>query len=224
MQDRIEPPILLSRLLTFVFATALVVLGALGLTLYKMFPLNRPQVFFLATQNRDNLEIYLTELPPSDENLTNYKKAFIREYIKARNEIVPNAKVMHKKWANTDDSAIRMWSDDAVFGEFVNTTMWNAQMNDVPDFEFSCSVEFPEAAPAIQPFSGDTYIVNFRYFCADSNGQTDKKDYKIKIGLQMRDGAPLKWSQRLENPLGIRVVQYDIESGNGDPLNQFAGQ
>lgn len=50
MPDRVEPPVLISRLMTFVFATALVVLGALGLTLWQLFPLNRPQVFFLTTQ------------------------------------------------------------------------------------------------------------------------------------------------------------------------------
>lgn len=217
MQDRIEPPILMSRLLTFIFATALVVLGALGLTLYKMFPLNRPQVFFLATQNRDNLEISLIGLPPNDENLLNYKKAFIREYIKARNEIVPNTKVMHKKWANADGGIVRVWSDDATFSDFVQTAMWNAQMTDIPDFEFSCSVEFP--ANAVAPYADDTYVVSFRYFCSDSNRQTDKKDYKIKIGLQTNEGTQMKWSERLDNPLGIRVVQYEVESGNGDPLD-----
>lgn len=217
MQDRIEPPILLSRLLTFVFAAALVVVGALGITLYKMFPLNRPQVFFLTTQNRNDLEITLRELPPDDENLLNYKKAFIREYIKARNEVVPNAKVMHKKWANANDGVVHMWSDDAVFADFAQTAMWGAQMNDIPDFEFSCSVEFPPAA--VEPYSGDTYIVNFRYFCSDSNRQMDKKDYRIKIGLDARGANAMQWSDRLENPLGIKVVEYSIESGNGDPLD-----
>ena len=52
MADRIEPPILLSRLMTFVFAAALVVVVVLVVTLAKMFPLNRPQIFFLTTQPR----------------------------------------------------------------------------------------------------------------------------------------------------------------------------
>lgn len=49
MQDRVEPPILLSRLMVFVFAAMLVVLLVMVATLYNMFPLNRPQVFFLMT-------------------------------------------------------------------------------------------------------------------------------------------------------------------------------
>lgn len=219
VQNRIEPPVLVSRLMTFVLAAALVVLMALGLTLYKMFPLNRPEIFFLASQPRADLEVRLIEMPPNDENLANYKKAFIREYIKARNEVVPNAKIMREKWANNRDGVVRVWSDDAVFTKFIQTDMWNAQMNNIPDFEFSCSVEFQNGA--ISPYSNtdDTYIVNFRYFCADSDRQMDKKDYKIKVKLETTDGEKMKWADRLENPLGIRVTEYKVESGNGDPLD-----
>ena len=35
----------------------------------------------------------------------------------------------------------------------------------------------------------------------------------------MDDGTEIKWSDRLNNPLGIRVSEYEIESGNGDPLD-----
>ena len=35
----------------------------------------------------------------------------------------------------------------------------------------------------------------------------------------MEDNATIKWSDRLDNPLGIRVSEYEIESENGDPLN-----
>ncbi len=219
MPDRIEPPILMSRLLTFVFAGALVVLLTLGVTLYKMFPLNRPEVFFLASQNRSDMEIVLRELPPTDENMEWYKRAFIREYVKARNEVVPNTKSMRTKWANTDTAVVRTWSTDDIFAQFAQTAMWNAQMNNIPDFEFSCSVEFQNNA--IEPYSNtsDTYIVNFRYFCSDNDRQTDKKDYKIKIKLETLNGEDMKWSDRLENPLGIRVTQYSVESGNGDPLD-----
>ena len=60
MQERIEPPILISRLMTFVMATAVVVLGVLIFTLDKMFPLNRPQIFVLTSQNLNDKEITLT--------------------------------------------------------------------------------------------------------------------------------------------------------------------
>lgn len=217
MQDRIEPPILLSRTLTFVFAAALVVVVVLFITLYKMFPLTRPQVFFLMTQPRNDLEIRLAELPPTDENLDIYKRSFIREYIKARNEIVPNAKRMRQKWNNDDTGIVRAWSTADVYNEFTQTGMWTALMNDVPDFEFSCPVEFQPGA--IAPRGNDTYAVSFSYFCANSDGQIDKKDYTIVIRLEMEDNAKIKWSDRLYNPLGIRVAEYKIESGNGDPLD-----
>ena len=96
MPERIEPPVLISRLMTFVMATALVVLGVLVWTLDKMFPLNRPQVFFLTSQNLTDKELTLTQMP---ENLDDYKKQFIREYVRERNEIVPDLAIMRAKWA-----------------------------------------------------------------------------------------------------------------------------
>ncbi len=219
MPNRIEPPILMSRLLTFVFAGAGVTLIVLLFTLYKMFPLNRPQVFFLLGQRHNDVEVYLRELPPADENLDRYKRAFIREYIKARNEIVPNAKTMEEKWRASEDGIVRTWSTDKVFGDFVQTAMWNAMMNNVPDFEFSCSVEFHPGTITPYTQAKDTYIVNFSYFCADNDRQIPRKDYKIKLRLDLKDGSTLKWADRINNPLGIRVAEYSIESGNGDPLD-----
>ena len=217
MQDRIEPPILLSRLMTFVLAGAIVVLGVLGFTLYKMFPLNRPQVFFLNSELRADRDVVVHQLPTTDENVKWYKRAFIREYIKARNEIVPDGRVMLRKWNNDATGIVHTWSTDAVYDAFTQTNMWNAIMNSTPDFEFSCSVEFENGA--VTPRTADTFAVKFKYFCEDSGGQTAKKDYTIVLRLQMDNDTKLKWAERLDNPLGVRVSEYRIESGNGDPLD-----
>lgn len=218
MQNRVEPPILLSRLMIFVFATMLVVLGALGVTLYNMFPLDRPQVFFLMTAPKNDLKMVMREMVPNDTNLDAFKYAFIREYIRARNEIVPNAREMRTKWNNGPDGVVYSWSTPDVYNAFTQTNMWNAWMSEIPDFEFSCSVEFETGA--IEPrIEGTEYAVSFKYFCSDSNRQMDKKDYTIKIKLTMDDGTEMKWADRLNNPLGIRVSEYVIESGNGDPLD-----
>ena len=111
MPERIEPPVLISRLMTLVMATALVVLGVLVWTLDKMFPLNRPQVFFLTTQNIRDKELTLTKMPT--ENLDAYKHQFIREYVRERNEIVPDISKMREKWAYSDDGVIKTRSTDA---------------------------------------------------------------------------------------------------------------
>ncbi len=217
MQERVEPPILISRVMTFVFAGAIVVLLALVFTLYNMFPLNRPQVFFLMTAPKQDLQVILREMVPSDENLENYKKSFILEYIKARNEVVPNAGVMRTKWNNETDGVVYTWSTQDVYNEFTQTNMWNAWMSGLPDFEFSCSVEF--GTDVFEPRTDNTYVVKFYYFCSDNDRQLDKKEYKIKVKLDMNDNPGIKWSDRLDNPLGIKVSEYEIESGNGDPLD-----
>ena len=220
LQTRVEPPILLSRLLIFVFAAMIVVLGALGFTLYKMYPLDRPQVFFLLTAPKNDINIILREMIPNeDRNMSNFIRSFIREYIRARNEVVPNAREMRTKWGTDVDGVVYAWSSPQVFNDFTQTNMWNAWMSGVPDFEFSCSVEFENNA--IEPVNLDTneYSVNFRYFCSDNNRQMDRKDYKIRLKLDFADGTEIKWSDQFNNPLGVRVSEYVIESGNGDPLD-----
>ena len=213
MQNRVEPPILLSRIMTFVLATALVVLVALGMTIYNMFPLNRPQVFFLTTTVRDNQDVRLVQMQPKSENLDRYTKAFVREYIRHRNEIFPNPNAMHQKW-NSTDGAVRIMSTDDVYAKFADTALFTAIMSEAPSF--NCMVDFH----GMRHLSlGDAYQVEFRYFCSDSTGQTTPKDYTIKLKLEAEDNAQIKWADRVDNPLGLRVSEYEIVSGNGDPLD-----
>ncbi len=205
--------------MTFVFVSMLVVLGVLVLTLYNMYPLDRPQVFFLLSAPKNDLNVILSEMVPNDENMKIYKKTFLREYIRARNEILPNAREMRTKWGNDIDGIVYSWSTPEIYNQLTQTNMWKAWMSELPDFEFSCSVEFDNGA--IEPLNEETneYTIKFLYFCADSNRQMDKKEYKIRIKLDMDEGTKMKWSDRFNNPLGIHVSEYVIESGNGDPLD-----
>ena len=123
MQNRVEPPILLSRLLTLVFAATLVVLAVLSVTLYNLFPLDRPEVFFLRSSNANNAEITLTQVMPDGEDLERYKRAFITEYIKNRNEIVPSVRIMEKNWG-MQNGFVKTTSTEDIFANFVNTAMY----------------------------------------------------------------------------------------------------
>ena len=64
-------------------------------------------------------------------------------------------------------------------------------------------------------------------FCENSDGQVAAKDYTIVLRLEIDESAKVQWTDRLNNPLGIRVSQYTIESVDGDtedktdPLNRF---
>lgn len=213
MANSIEPPILMSRLMTFVFAASLVVVVVLIITLVKMYPLNKTQVFFLTTQPRSELEIKLSAFTPDTDNIELYKQAFIKEYVKARNEIIPSAAAMQRKWSASEEGTVYQWSTPEVYSGFANTRMWLAYMDEAPDFEFRCPVEFTAMAPRRE----NTYAVSFRYFCTNSDGQTTEKDYTIEVKLELEN--TIKWTDRLNNPLGIRVSEYKIEKGNGDPLD-----
>jgi len=104
--NTVEPPILIARLLTFVFAAALGVVITMIITVSEIMPLNKTQVFFLTTTPKENTEISLQAYYPNDINIEIFKKNFIKEYIKTRNEITANATVMHKKWNGTGPVAL----------------------------------------------------------------------------------------------------------------------
>lgn len=221
MQKRIEPPFLLSRTMAFVLTMALVVLIALAITIYNMFPLNRPQVFFLTTTIPDNQDIRLVEMQPRSENTDRYKQEFVREYIRHRNEIFANANAMHKKW-NGENGIVRTMSTDDVYSDFVKTALYNDVMsNAVPNITVQCAIIFDGAPMYLASGSSntDTYQTKIKYICEDSTGRIAPKDYTIKIKLFTQDGSYIKWADRIENPLGLKVEEYTIVSGAGDPLN-----
>ena len=220
MQNRIEPPILLSRLLTLVFAATLVVLGAMVVTLYKLFPLNRPEVFFLRSSNTNNTEITLTQVMPNGDDLEHYKREFVKEYIKTRNEITPNVRIMEQNWG-MQNGTIKTTSSKETFADFVKTAMYQEFLLNNGELDFSCSVEFSPGSVNKYTSDGSTYTVDFKWFCTNSYGQTDRKDYRIKIALATDDKKTMLWTEAIENPLGIRVVEYSVESGDGDPLDAF---
>jgi type IV secretory pathway component VirB8 len=220
VSNSIEPPVLMSRLMTFVFAASLVVVLALVATLARMYPLNKTQIFFLTTTPKADLEIKLSSFTPDADNIEFYKQAFIKEYVKARNEIIPNAAAMQRKWSASEDGTVYQWSTPDVYAAFANTRMYLAYMDEAPDFEFRCPVEFTGLAPhAHDKLTNqlDTYRVSFRFFCTNSDGQTTEKHYTIRVKLKLED--TVKWTDRLNNPLGIRVSEYEIEAGDGDPLD-----
>lgn len=205
----------------FVFAASVVAMAALVLTLWKMFPLDRPQVFFLTTEVRPDMDVRLYSMPlRSDaQSETNYKISFIKEYIKARNEISTGRDEMQKKWGTREDGVISMWSSPNVYNDFSNTLMRNLIMQADAEIDMSCNVEFPQGAVTERTADKMTYNVRFNYVCVNNNGQTSTKDYTVIIGLEKEEEPKIKWGERLNNPLGMRIVRYDIDSGNGDPLD-----
>ena len=157
---------------------------------------------------------------PDGEDLERYKRAFITEYIKNRNEIVPTVRTMKKNW-DGQNGVVKTTSTEDVFADFWNTSMYQEFLLNNANFDFSCSVEFPSGSVNRYTTDGSTYTVDFKWFCTNSYGQTDRKDYRIKITLVTDDVQSMKWADHMENPLGLRVAEYSVESGDGDPLDAF---
>lgn len=220
----VEPPVLMSRILMFVLATSIVVLGALAFTLFKMIPLERPEIFFVQTPTR----FVNTVIEPLDTNQDNktameyYERGFIRTYIIARNTLYPNVAMTRNNWAKI----VKPWSSDNVFSAFTDTALYkDYTFNNRPSV-LSCSVSFSDTKrePAIVRTKNNEYIVNFTWVCENNNGQTTQKNYKIRIKVQ--SDLDNKLSGTLDNleklkqhPLGIQVTEYKVQGNKDDPLN-----
>ena len=224
----IEPPVLISRILTFVFATSLVVLTTLVVSLVKMMPLERPEVFFLSTHPL-SVNATIEPLVPNSTNeqaLERYEKGFVREYVVSRNTLSPNVALTMKNWTNI----IKSWSSNRVYSAMTHTTLYDEYINGVVQPGLSCSVNFSDKnkeQPVIKTGHNsryNEYTVTFAWVCKNSGGQTTQKNYKIRIKIQSvleeKVSDTLENLKKLQdNPLGIRVVEYTILGGDGDPLN-----
>lgn len=223
MVKTVEPPILMSRVLAFVFATSIVVLFTLFFTLLKMAPLEKPEVFFLRnpTRTANNLTIVPITIE-NNEQLERYKDGFIREYVKARNTLYASMNL--SEW----QKLMRTWSSADIYKQFTRTNVYKDAILSELMIPFSCEVAFPnvnDKLPVI-PFANDPngYIVNFIWICKNSAGQTSTQNYKMKIKLksEVDSSNPRNMLTNLENlrdnPLGIQVSEYSFE-GKEDPLN-----
>ncbi len=225
MAKIVQPPVLMSRILAFVLATSVVVLGALVFTLMKMMPLERPEVFFLYTPTR-SANVVIEPLDPSSSNnkvaLNNYKEGFVREYVIARNTLSAVPGATRRNWARI----VKPWSANDIFSKMVKTPLYKefALGDQLPNV--SCDVNFssPNNDKPVLKMNNDTYNVKFTWVCKNSGGQTTQKNYKIQIriksDLDEKISGTLENLEKLRNnPLGIQVVQYDILDGRGDPLD-----
>jgi type IV secretory pathway component VirB8 len=214
----IEPSGFVSRLMTFVLAGCLTALVVLIAALAHMFPLNRTQVFFLTDRPKSERIISIENFNMTAENIEAYKANFIKEYIVARNRIVPSNLTMRQKW-RVGDGPVYAYSSIDVYADFKQTDFWYAIMEGkFEPLNFRCDVSFDAISPRKTGGDVERFAVKFRYVCADEfTGHSLSKDFTILLGLQFQTN--LKWNERLDNPLGLKVVAYEIESGGGDPLN-----
>ena len=221
-----EPPVLVSKMLTLVLAGAVAVLATLGFTLVKMIPLERPEIFFLLTPTRSSDIVILPMDLSNNRRLNIYLQGCIREYIIARNTLYSGAQsyITRTNWSNV----VKLWSSEKVFNDFTKTSVYQDYMFSGIPSSVSCSVNFENTngERAIIEMRDGLYQVNFVWVCKDENigGHTTLKNYKIQIRidseLQSKISGTLENLEKLrQNPLGIQVVEYVVKDGKNDPLD-----
>lgn len=228
MAKIVEPPVLLSRILTFVLATSVVVLGSLLFTLYKMVPLERPEVFFLVTPTRST-NIIIDPLVPDASNekaFDAYQRGFLQEYIIARNTLSTTAGITSDNWSKV----VIPWSSKEIASKFIKTNIYEKFSIEGHMPDINCSVNFssPDNDKPITRLSsnanGSVYNVKFTWICKNSGGQIPQKFYTIQIRLQSdivnNVSETFANVEKLrDNPLGIQVVEYKVLDGDVDPLD-----
>lgn len=222
----LEPPVLLSRALTFVFAMSVVVLVTLVVTLFKMIPLERPEVFFVLNETTAGNLTIKPMTPDNYDNTTieNYKKGFIREYIFARNTVLNGSEsyITLDNW----EKIVKPWSSTKVYDEFTETNLYKKYTFSEQTVSRPCKVSFSNSSneePIINMRNG-YYQVNFTILCKNISGQPDRNFYKIRIRIQSElEKGSSKLLGNVEklrnNPLGIQVSEYTIMNGLEDPLD-----
>lgn len=220
----------MSRILSFVLTGTVVVLGVLTFSLIKLIPLERPEVFFLRQQTRSPNMIIVPMDPSNERMLRFYYYGFIREYIIARNTLVPgiDANITRDNWANV----VKPWSSKEVFEQFQDTRLYKKYTFDTIPPALLCSVNFDNTNKerSIVDMPGGRYEVKFIWVCKDENSgrQTIQKNYKIQIRIQSDleskvSGALDNLEILRKNPLGIQIVEYKIKDDQDDPLNSNTG-
>ena len=221
MAKVVEPPVLMSRILTFVLATSIVVLAALLVALAKMMPLERPEVFFLLTSTR-SVNAIIEPLTPDSANknaIERYEKGFVREYVIARNTLHTNMSVTVNNWGKI----VKPWSAPDVFAAFTKTAMYaDYILSDIPQ-PMDCSVNFSDTEQDVVS-DREGYMVNFTWVCKNSGGHTTQKNYKIRIRIKSEldknmSGTLENLKKLKENPLGIQVSEYKVLGDGVDPLD-----
>lgn len=221
MAKVIEPPVLMSRTLTFVLAASVMVLAVLVFTLTKMAPLTKPEVFFLQNQSR-NVNYVLEQPSPTEREFhKKYIEGFIRTYIIARNTLDVSTPTTLAMWNNI----VKPWSSDAVYKKFKETNTYN----DVSAYRLhniSCQVYFDQGNISS---TGGVYRVPFTRICKNQNsgGQIEQKSYMIQIAIQSyldneSDTVLNNLEELRNNPLGIQVTEYTVTNNKGvDPLSDL---
>ena len=208
----------------FVLATSVVVLGALVVTLIKMAPLTRPEVFFLQTPTRSvNVVIKPMDINQTNqEALAEYERKFVQEYVIARNTINSNPALTRSNWIQV----VKPWSSSKVFSDFTKTALYHDYTFSNRPPVLSCSVNFPDSnrERAIVK-TKNSFFVNFTWLCKNSSGHETTKNYNIRIKVQSvldekTSGTLEKLNKLSVNPLGIQVTEYEVQGTTKiDPLN-----
>ena len=178
-------------------------------------PLTRVQPFYLTFENKDSQVVNINRMKPSPDVLREITESMIREYVILRNAVVSDDRVVTQRWG--DQGPVRWMSSDAVYSEFnLSTREALTQLKEkrlVRDVDIlSVSRLTPD------PVGGDIWDVRMETIdMLPENTEALKRTWKVRVQVKYMPEQQ-KWSERLKNPMGFKVVRYSqlLDTGKSE--------
>ncbi len=197
-----------SRMLALLFLAALTVLVFLLFAVQYMNPTTRTQVFYLESEPRLERKVSVEPFKPDEKNRQEFIKLariLVQEYVEQRESYNAGGyQEAAQKWAV--GGPVYAFSSPEVYEQFTQGDSYKTGVN--PYNDISKTVIPTNIEPL--DYYGKKYRLNIEVLETDKNTlQTVRNTFTIDITL---DVIPLTETnlEELDNPLGIRVVGYEI--------------
>ena len=218
----VEPPVLMSKTLTFVLAASVIVLTMLFVTLMNMAPLTRPEIFFLRYQSRTVDYVLEQPNPKGKDFKPEYLEGCVRAYVIARNTLEKQKRITIDKW----NTIVKSWSSPQVYSDFTKTDLYKNVMLSHRLPGIYCEIDFDKVTSSNYD---QVYHVVFNRICYNQNNgrQIEQKSYKIDIEIQsyLKNIVSDNLEELRDNPLGIQITKYNVIDKNNregiDPLSDL---
>ena len=193
--------------------TNIVLLIAIG----NILPLNRVEPYYLTFQNKSDQIVRIKDLNvkknDDDASYNLIEESLVREYIQLRHTVIPDINEMEKRWSS--GGLLRWISDDAVYRDF-NDSEYVRMMSRIADQRYSQTVSISTVNLIHNPRHWQVDFETTEMIGEARKPTTHKWTATIQIKPESmgKGSRELLYSDRLKNPLGLKVSHYVLRSSD----------
>ena len=176
----------------------------LFITIMQMIPLFRIEPFLLTFQNKTEQVYRIQRVRTSKTTHDAISEIFVRQYILLRNTIENNIPEMEARWGA--DGLLREMSSDAVYSKFQKDDAPKA-LQLIKDEGLTRKITIRNA----NKIADDYWQVEFvMEDMKPASPAPNKRFVRASLRISYRNKS-VRYGDRLRNPVGFTVVQYNVE-------------